>query len=120
MSNTVGRPNFTPCPYRTLAFFVYRFDRLASTVPYRFPLKTAKPRTEPFKTEFYTHILLKPVFHNHSFSVNRYNEASLNRTVSQNQTVFRFLHRNNGKRYIFAFLTVRFAEKFLELKTVRF
>ena len=45
-------------PYRTLAFFVYRFDRLASTVPYRFPLKTVKPRTEPFKTEFYTHILL--------------------------------------------------------------
>ncbi len=49
---TVGRPNFTPCPYRTLAFSVYR------TVPYRFPLKTVKPRTEPFETEFYTHILL--------------------------------------------------------------
>ena len=47
-----------PVPYRTLAFFVYRFDRLASTVPYRFPLKTVKPLTEPFKTEFYTHILL--------------------------------------------------------------
>ena len=59
--DTVGRPNFTPyrsVPYRTLAFFVYRFDRLASTVPYRFPLKTVKPLTEPFKTEFYTHILL--------------------------------------------------------------
>ena len=61
--NTVGRPNFTLCPcrtvpYRTLAFFVCRFDRLASTVTYRFPLKTAKPRTEPFKTEVYAHILL--------------------------------------------------------------
>ena len=47
-----------PVLYRTLAFFVCHFYRLASTVPYRVPLKTAKPRTEPFKTEFYTHILL--------------------------------------------------------------
>ena len=44
-------------PYRTLAFFAYRFGRLASIVPYRFPFKTDKPRAEPFKTEFYIHSL---------------------------------------------------------------
>ena len=38
-----------------------RFSCTVLTVsrpPYRFPFKTAKPRTEPFKTEFHTHILL--------------------------------------------------------------
>ena len=38
----------------TLALFMYRFDRLATTVMFRFPFKTAKTRTELFKTEFYT------------------------------------------------------------------
>ena len=55
--NTVERPNFTPCPYRTISL---RFSCAVLTVqriPYCFPLKTAKPRTEPFKTE-YTTILL--------------------------------------------------------------
>ena len=44
-----------------LCFFVHCFGRLASTVPYRFLFKMAKPRTEPSKTEFYAHILLKTV-----------------------------------------------------------
>ena len=59
----VGRPNFTPRPYLTLQFFVYRFDRFHfKTAKLRTePFKTAKLRTEPFKTEFYAHILLYTV-----------------------------------------------------------
>jgi hypothetical protein len=40
------RPNFKPCPHRTLMFFVYQSDFLSSTIPNRFPFKTVKPRAK--------------------------------------------------------------------------
>jgi hypothetical protein len=64
--STVGRPNFKPSPHRTLpfrtfAFFVYRFYGKAFTVPNRLPFKMAKPRTESFKRNFMLIFYYKPL-----------------------------------------------------------
>ena len=106
----VGRPNFTPRPYLTLQFFVYRFDRLASTVPYHLPFQTVKPRTELFKTEFYTRF----IFYYKPFTVpskvfDRFSSSFFKREPcpTKKLTVYRFVlekrlpnHIKNGKRLV--------------------